>query len=174
MSTRRPVRSIARAGCFMRWTGRGRRYGRGGSSSSPKATRTPWRCMPPDLRIRWRSAGWLHCRASPVAGGIYAADRPAAGCRRGGRGVDGKDRGDALVRDRPGRGAVGAGLFVRSEPDAASLRGGPGQPAAWIGLRLFPPSDHHFPSFGFAGNLRTPPASADRKDRERFISLSFM
>lgn len=106
--------------------------------------------------------------------GIYAADRPAAGCRRGGRGVDGKDRGDALVRDRPGRGAVGAGLFVRSEPDAASLRGGPGQPAAWIGLRLFPPSDHHFPSFGFAGNLRTPPASADRKDRERFISLSFM
>ena len=41
MSTRRPVRSIARAGCFMRWTGRGRRYGRGGSSSSPKATRTP-------------------------------------------------------------------------------------------------------------------------------------
>ena len=48
------------------------------------------------------------------------------------------------------------------------------QPAAWIGLRLFPPSDHHFPSFGFAGNLRTPPASADRKDRERFISLSFM
>ena len=106
--------------------------------------------------------------------GIYAADRPAAGCRRGGRGVDGKDRGDALVRDRPGRGAVGAGLFVRSEPDAASLRRGPGQPAAWIGLRLFPPSDHHFPSFGFAGNLRTPPASADRKDRERFISLSFM
>lgn len=57
----------------------------------------------------------------------------------------------------------------------ASLRGGPrDQPAAWIGLRLFPPSDHHFPSFGFAGNLRTPPASADRKDRERFISLSFM
>ena len=88
--------------------------------------------------------------------------------------VDGKDRGDALVRDRPGRGAVGAGLFVRSEPDAASLRGGPGQPAAWIGLRLFPPSDHRFPPFGFAGNLRTPPASADRKDRERFISLSFM
>ena len=91
-----------------------------------------------------------------------------------GRGVDGKDRGDALVRDRPGRGAVGAGLFVRSEPDAASLRGGPGQPAAWIGLRLFPPSDHRFPPFGFAGNLRTPPASADCKDRERFISLSFM
>ncbi len=93
---------------------------------------------------------------------------------RAGRGVDGKDRGDALVRDRPGRGAVGAGLFVRSEPDAASLRRGPGQPAAWIGLRLFPPSDHRFPPFGFAGNLRTPPASADRKDRERFISLSFM
>ena len=106
--------------------------------------------------------------------GIYAADRPAVGCRWSGRGVDGKDRGDALARDRPGRGAVGAGLFVRSEPDAASLRRGPGQPAAWIGLRLFPPSDHRFPSFGFAGNLRTPPASADRKDRERFISLSFM
>ena len=74
----------------------------------------------------------------------------------------------------PEGGAVGAGLFVRSEPDAASLRGGPGQPAAWIGLRLFPPSDHRFPPFGFAGNLRTPPASADCKDRERFISLSFM
>ncbi|MFQ9020732.1 MAG: hypothetical protein ACLR6J_03945 [Parabacteroides merdae] len=42
----------------------------------------------------------------------YAADRPAAGCRQGRRGVDGKDRGDALVRDRPGRGTVGAGLFV--------------------------------------------------------------
>ena len=96
------------------------------------------------------------------------------GCRQGRRGVDGKDRGDALVRDRPGRGAVGAGLFVRSEPDAASLRRGPGQPAAWIGLRLFPPSDHRFPSSGLAGNLRTPPASADCKDRERFISLSFM
>ena len=27
MSTRRPVRSIARTGCFMRWTGQGRRYG---------------------------------------------------------------------------------------------------------------------------------------------------
>ena len=118
--------------------------------------------------------GGFHCRASPVAGGIYAADRPAAGCRQGRGGVDGKDRGDALARDRPGRGAVGAGLFVRSEPDAASLRRGPGQPAAWIGLRLFPPPDHRFPPFGFAGNLRTPPASADRKDRERFISLSFM
>ena len=118
--------------------------------------------------------GGFHCRASPVAGGIYAADRPAAGCRQGRRGVDGKDRGDALVRDRPGRGAVGAGLFVRSKPDAASLRRGPGQPAAWIGLRLFPPSDHRFPPSGLAGNLRTPPASADCKDRERFISLSFM
>ena len=118
--------------------------------------------------------GGFHCRASPVAGGIYAADRPAAGCRQGRGGVDGKDRGDALVRDRLGRGAVGAGLFVRSEPDAASLRRGPGQPAAWIGLRLFPPSDHRFPPSGLAGNLRTPPASADCKDRERFISLSFM
>ena len=52
--------------------------------------------------------------------------------------------------------------------------GGPGQPAAWIGPRLFSPSDHRFPSSGLAGNLRTPPASPDREDRERFILLSFM
>ena len=116
------------------------------------------------------------CGVAFTAGhlGIYAADRPAAGCRQGRGGVDGKDRGDALVRDRLGRGAVGAGLFVRSKPDAASLRRGPGQPAAWSGLRLFPPSDHRFPPSGLAGNLRTLPASADCKDRERFISLSFM
>lgn len=175
MSTRRPVRSIARAGCIYALDLAGRRYGRGGSSFVTEGYKDA---------LAMHAAGFtntvalcgvaFHCRASPVAGGIYAADRPAAGCRQGRGGVDGKDRGDALVRDRPGRGAVGAGLFVRSEPDAASLRGGPGQPAAWIGLRLFPPSDHRFPPFGFAGNLRTPPASAGCKDRERFISLSFM
>ena len=70
--------------------------------------------------------------------------------------------------------ATSPALRREGKPDAASLRRGPGQPAAWIGLRLFPPSDHRFPPSGLAGNLRTPPASADCKDRERFISLSFM
>ena len=77
MSTRRPVRSIARTGCFMRWTGQGRRYGRGGSSSSPKATKTPWRCMPPDLRIRWRSAGWL---SLPGISGCWRDIRSGSSC----------------------------------------------------------------------------------------------
>lgn len=144
MSTRRPVRSIARAGCFMRWTWRGGDTGEAVRLRHRRLQRRPGDACRRIYEYGGALRGGFHCRASPVAGGIYAADRPAAGCRQGRGGVDGKDRGDALARDRPGRGAVGAGLFVRSEPDAASLRRGPGQPAAWIGLRLFPPPDHRF------------------------------